>query len=70
MQRQRVSSSTIASIGYDESSKVLEVEFKSGGVYQYFEVPKSIYSTFMSASSKGTYHSQNIKDKYRYKKIQ
>jgi hypothetical protein len=38
MQRTRVSSSSIVSIGYDASSQVLEVQFRSGSVYQYSDV--------------------------------
>ena len=36
MIRQPVSSSNIRSIGYDSMSSTLEIEFHSGGVYQYF----------------------------------
>ncbi len=68
MQRQNVSSSTIVSVGYDELALILEIEFKSG-VYQYFEVPKSVYLALMSASSLGTYHAQYIKDVYTYRRI-
>ena len=35
MERQYVSSSNIASIGYDPDNQVLEIEFLSGAVYQY-----------------------------------
>lgn len=38
MIRQPVSSSNIRSIGYDSKSNTLEIEFHSGGVYQYFGV--------------------------------
>ena len=43
MERQYVSSSNIASIGYDPDNLVLEIEFLSGAVYQYYDVPQSIY---------------------------
>ena len=36
MERQYVSSSNIASIGYDPDNLVLEIEFLSGAVYQYY----------------------------------
>lgn len=36
MERQYVSSSNIASIGYDPDNQVLEIEFLSGAVYQYY----------------------------------
>jgi hypothetical protein len=70
MQRDPVSPSTsIASIGYDESTSTLEIEFKTGSVYQYFEVPKSTYDELMSASSHGTYLAQQIKGQFRYARV-
>ncbi len=54
MNRQFVQSSDLQSIGYDQNTNVLEVEFKSGGIYQYFKVPESIYVGLVNASSKGT----------------
>ncbi|MFA6087240.1 KTSC domain-containing protein [Mucilaginibacter sp.] len=69
MKRTNVSSSNIASIGYDERTETLEVEFLNGGVYQYFDVPKHIYNEMMGASSHGQYLAQNIKGRYRYSKV-
>ena len=43
MKRQHVESSNIESIGYDERSQTLEIEFLNGGVYQYFDVPVNMY---------------------------
>lgn len=70
MERQIVSSSNLASIGYDYSSSTLEVEFNNGGIYQYFNVPSSVYEGLMNASSHGQYFDQNIKKAgYRYTRI-
>ncbi len=69
MIRQPVSSSNISSIGYDPESRTLEIEFHSGGVYQYFNVPESIYNALMSASSQGSYFHHYIKGQYRWTKI-
>lgn len=69
MNRKPVTSSNIASIGYDETSETLEIEFKNGGVYQYFDVPERVYNGIMSASSHGEYLAQNIKGHYRYSKV-
>ncbi len=70
MVRQNVSSTNIRSIGYDVDSKILEIEFHAGGVYQYFNVPQTIYSSLMGASSHGSYFHKYIKGKYEYRKIQ
>lgn len=70
MNRQHVSSSNIASIGYETQSQTLEIEFHSGGIYQYFNVPSSIYNSLMNASSHGTYFDVHIKKAgYRFSKI-
>lgn len=69
MQRQPVRSSNIRSIGYDETSRTLEIEFTSGDVYQYFDVPQREHQALMQASSHGSYLNKNIKDKYRFKHL-
>ena len=69
MNRTLVSSSNIRSIGYDAQSTVLEVEFTSGDVYQYFNVPEHLHHGLMSASSKGQFLNDNIRYGYRYQKV-
>jgi len=69
MNRQAVTSSNIASIGYDADSQTLEIEFLNGGVYQYFDVPQYVHEELMNASSHGQYLAQNIKGVYRYSKV-
>ncbi len=69
MDRKRVVSSSISSIGYDAAEEILEVEFIGGSLYQYFGVPLEKHERLMSAASKGQYLDQNIKDRYRYKRI-
>lgn len=69
MNRNLVRSSNIASIGYDDASATLEIEFKNGSIYQYFDIPQREYDGLMSASSHGSYLAQNIKGRYRYSKV-
>ncbi len=68
MDRISISSSNIVSVGYDRSSRTLEIEF-GNGVYQYYEVPLQIYEGLISATSAGRYFHGNIKDKYDYSKV-
>ena len=66
----RVKSSNVHSIGYDESEGVLEVQFRSGGVYHYYDVPLSVFVGLREAPSKGRYLHKVIKGKgFRYRKI-
>lgn len=70
MERQYVSSSNIASIGYDADNTVLEVEFLNGSIYQYYDVPQIIYDGLMAADSHGKYLAAYIKKGgYRYTRI-
>ncbi len=69
MDRTPVESRTILDIGYDSASMTLEIGFKSGGVYQYFDVPETMYQELMNAPSKGSFLHQNIKGNYRYVKL-
>lgn len=64
MIRTSVRSSNIRSVGYDPASRTLEVEFHSGGVYQYSGVPENVYQGLMRAASKGSYLHDHIKDRY------
>lgn len=69
MERQKVQSSNIASIGYDQSANILEIEFLDGGIYQYSGVSEGVYDNLMSARSHGGYFSSFIKDRYNYRRI-
>lgn len=69
MNRMPVTSSNVASIGYDPSSLTLEVEFKDGYIYQYFDVPETVYQEFMRANSKGQFLHANIRNSYRYTRL-
>ena len=66
MLRLVVKSSAITSIGYDEKTRILEIEFKNGTVYRYKEVPRHIYDELRKADSAGAYVNANIRDKYDY----
>lgn len=67
MNRQKVNSSNIVSIGYDHNSQVLEIEFIGGGIYQYMNVSEDIYERLMNAGSHGRFLNDNIKEVYQWK---
>jgi hypothetical protein len=68
--RIRVKSSSVASIGYDAESSVLEVEFLSGSVYQYFKVPEKTFKGILKAKSVGKYFERYIKKAgFRYSEL-
>ena len=62
-----VSSSNIASIGYENGT--LYVAFNRGGLYAYSGIPVSIYHGLMSASSHGSYLASHVNGIYPYRRI-
>jgi hypothetical protein len=67
--REPMSSTNVASVGYDEQSETLEVEFANGSVYQYFNVGLALYEQFRTAPSKGQFLNSNIRSSYPYSRV-
>lgn len=67
--RTKVESSMISSVGYDEFSEVLEIEFSNGAIYQYAQVPKKLYGSLMKAKSVGKYFHANVKEIFDERKL-
>lgn len=67
MEKQTLESTVVRAVGY---THVLEIEFQNGRVYQYFEVPKTIYSEFLESDSKGRYFNAHIRGKFPYREIE
>jgi len=64
MQRHAVQSSVLESVGYDPNAKILELEFREGGVWNYFNFPKLTFQKFINAESLGHFFTRKIKGKY------
>lgn len=69
MRRIPVESSDIVSIGHDQATNVLEVEFGGGRIYQYRDVPSDIHAQFMKAASYGQYFFAHVNGRYRYERV-
>ena len=69
MTRDLVSSSNIATVGYDPASETLEVEFTNGSIYQYYNVPSALNEQFMAAPSKGQFLNAYIKMANPYSRV-
>ena len=69
MERYSVASSNIASIGYDAGTETLDVEFLSGAIYQYYNVPQNMYDQLIQAGSKGRFLNTYIKNAYPYSRV-
>jgi len=64
-----VESSTLATIAYDSTRELLQLEFNSHAFYQYFGVPATVHEGLMDARSKGSFFNQNIRGKFLYRRI-
>ena len=67
--RKLVSSSSIKSVGYDADAKILEVELRNGGIYQYFQVSGEEHEALITAVSIGRYYAKFIKTAHRFRRV-
>lgn len=65
--RYAVDSSNLKSVGYEAG--VLVIEFITGDIYVYPNVPGSFFEDFARAESKGRFYNQQIKGKLKGSKI-
>ncbi len=60
------SSSAIARALYDEDESLLDIWYKGGDRYRYFNVPAQAFEALLSAPSAGEYVNRHIKEAYRF----
>ena len=76
---QFVVSSNLSAIAYDPRTREMEIEFKGGAVYRYFNVPKRVYTGLLNSGSHGKYFwryvrglggkSRGLEPIYRYSRL-
>ena len=64
-----IESSVFAAAAYSRSEDSLYLEFRSGAIYRYFDLPLHQYAEFLAADSKGRYFSRNIRDRFRCQQV-
>jgi len=62
-------SSVIAGIRYDGERKRLVVNFVTGRVFEYIDVPPDVARAIRSAFSKGTFFNTYIRDRYDHREL-
>jgi len=67
--RDPVQSSNVKSVGYDEPSRTMHVEFRDGGVYEYSGVPPETHQALVSAPSVGTHLHAHIKGRFPARRL-
>lgn len=69
MEMQKVKSSNIVAVGYDDGSKKLRVQFASG-TYEYSSVERQSFDEMMKAESVGKFFISNIRSNHEFKRIE
>jgi hypothetical protein len=69
VERQAVKSRIMSSVGYDDTTKILEIEFHTGLVYQYLGVPPKVYADLMHSGEIGKYFSEKVRPKFQTKQV-
>lgn len=72
MERVGVVSGNLLSVGYDPDTKELEVEFHTGAIYRYKDVPAYVFDDLMGSyiKSKGQYFEKAVKGAgYKYRRV-
>lgn len=59
----------MASAGYDDATLVLEIEFTSGRIYQFEDVPRGVFDWLLRTPNKGSYVARMINNKFRYRDV-
>ena len=61
-----VRSNFIERVAYDPVNKTMAIQFRSGEIYRYLDVPAREYQALERANSRGAYFHEHIRDAYRY----
>jgi len=69
LERQSVKSRILRSVGYDESTKILEIEFQSGVIYQFSGVPPKVHAELVHSDEIGKYFSEKVRPKFQTKQV-
>ena len=69
MERNEIKSSLLQSVGYDSATKILEVQFTRGSIYQYSNVEPEKAAEMLAAKSIGSFFLKEIKPNFPCKRM-
>jgi len=69
VEREPVKSRILRSMGYDPSTKILEIEFQNNLIYQFFDVPPKVWTDLTRSTEIGKYFTDKVRTKFRSKVI-
>ena len=64
-----VQSSNLQAVGYDPDANVLAVQFGSGHIFHYANVPLKLWEGLEAAPSKGQFYAREIKGRFTAEKV-
>ncbi len=69
MERKPLRSGKLKSAGYDESSRVMHIEFTNGDVYEYKGVSREIYRQLTASPSPSSFFEDKIDEQFTGKRL-
>lgn len=64
-----VASSNLHGVDYEPWSGTLTITFCNGSIYEYYDVPASVFEGLLATDSPGRFHHARIKNNYSYRRI-
>ena len=69
LERLSVKSRILRSVGYDDSKKILEIEFQNNLVYQFLDVPPKVHADLIQSAEIGKYFTDKVRTRFRSKQV-
>ena len=69
MNKNPVTSASLAAVGFDAATQTLEVEFQGDRIYHYYGVPWAVFADLQQADSKGRFFNSQIRNRYPYVRV-
>jgi hypothetical protein len=64
-----IKSTSLRAASYDTLKENLRVSFINGNIYEYKNVPSTMFTKFRLAKSQGKFFNQNISKGYNFRKV-
>ncbi len=62
-------STAIRQVFYRATARQLDIEFTTGRVYRYFDVPEAVAAGFARYRSKGAYFNRALRDRFAFEEL-
>ncbi len=63
-------SGTLAAVTYDATAATLDVEFRKGGVYRYFMIPRAVVERLVQADSPGHVYVTEVRGRFSEQRVE